>query len=93
MRPEAGEHRRWEILRALALLDPGETSLAGLLESAAPALGRQASLIIITPSMKSEWLKPLANLFWRGFTPTVILIDPASFDSLTSDPANTRARR
>jgi uncharacterized protein (DUF58 family) len=91
MRPETGEHRRWEILRALALLDPGETPLAGLLESAAPALGNQASLIIITPSMKSEWLKPLANLYWRGSTPTVILIDPSSFDSHASAPASTKA--
>jgi uncharacterized protein (DUF58 family) len=79
MRPESGEHHRWEILRALALLEPGETRLAGLLESAAPSMGRQASLIIITPSTESDWLKPLASLFWRGFHPTVIMIDPASF--------------
>jgi uncharacterized protein (DUF58 family) len=91
MRPETGDHRRWEILRALALLDPGETSLAGLLESAAPAFGHQASLIIITPSLKSEWLKPLTNLFWRGLTPTVILIDPASFGSTQSTSSSTLA--
>ena len=87
MRPDAGEHRRWEILHSLALLEPGETPLAKLLESSSPALGRQASLILITPSLSSEWIKPLANLYWRGFTPTVILIDPASFGS----PAGTRA--
>ncbi len=91
MRPETGEHRRWEILRALAALDTGETPLADLLNSAAPALGRQASLLMITSSIQSEWLKPLANLLWRGFTPTVILMDPASFDASTHDPASTRA--
>jgi uncharacterized protein (DUF58 family) len=91
MRPETGDHRRWEILRALALLEPGDTPLASLLESAAPVLSRQSSLIIITPSLKSEWLKPLANLFWRGSTPTVIMIDSASFGLPAGDIANTRA--
>jgi uncharacterized protein (DUF58 family) len=81
MRPQGGEARRMEILRALARLNPGETSLANMLERAVPSLGRQASLIIITPSTESDWLKPLAQLAWRGITPTVILIDPASFGS------------
>jgi uncharacterized protein (DUF58 family) len=87
MRPESGEQRRWEILRSLALLDPGETSLECLMESAAPSLGRKASLILITPSMKSDWLKPLTNLIWRGFNPIVILIDPSSFGSIASTHA------
>jgi len=91
MRPELGDHRRWEILRALALLELGETSLAGLLESATPAFGHQANLIIITPSLKSEWLKPLTDLIWRGSTPTVIMIDPSSFGSRTNPPANMNA--
>jgi uncharacterized protein (DUF58 family) len=88
MRPEPGKHRQWEILRALALLNPGETRLAGLLESAGPSMGHQGTLIIITPSMESDWLKPLTNLFWRGFTPTVILIDPTSFGAPSSAVAN-----
>jgi uncharacterized protein (DUF58 family) len=79
MRPQTGEHRRWEILRALAGLDPGKTNLAHLLESAGPALGHQASLIVITPSTQQDWLKPLVRLFWRGVTPTVILIDASTF--------------
>ena len=88
MRPESGKHRRWEILRALALLNPGETRLANFLENAGPAMGHQATLIIITSSMESDWLKPLASLFWRGFTPTVISIDPTSFDAPSSTLAN-----
>jgi hypothetical protein len=68
-------------------LEVGETPLETLLKSIALGLGQQASLIIITPSMKSEWLKPLTNLFWRGFTPTVILIDPATFGSTKSATA------
>lgn len=75
----AGGLRRLEILRALAALNPGEMPLAELLERAGPSLGRQASLIVITPSTSSEWLRPLAHLVWRGIAPTVILLDPASF--------------
>lgn len=79
MPPRGGEPRRVEILRALAGLSPGDIPLSALLERSGPALGRQASLIVITPSTGSDWLKPLGHLAWRGITPTVILLDPASF--------------
>ena len=52
-------------------------------------MGHQATLIIITSSMESDWLIPLAKLFWRGFTPTVILIDPTSFGATSSGVVNT----
>ncbi len=79
MRPSGGEQRRWEVLHALATLEPGAPSLAELLERAGPALGRHASLIVITPSTQSEWLDQIAHLYWRGIIPTVILMDPATF--------------
>jgi uncharacterized protein (DUF58 family) len=78
MRPEPGEPQRWEILRTLAKLDPGETRLDVLLESAGPTLGRQANLIVITPSTESEWVTPLSRLASRGIT-TAVLIDPSTF--------------
>ena len=84
LKPEGGEPRRWEILRALATLQPGETSLASLLEAAQAALASHASLLIITPSTESDWLKPLAQLFWRGIIPTVILIDASTFGASAS---------
>lgn len=87
MRAQAGQLRRWEILRALAMLEPGQTPLAHLLESAGQSLGQQASLIVITPSTHTEWFKPLAHLVWRGITPTVILMDAASFGGHTGPEA------
>jgi len=90
MRPDSGEHRRWEILHALALLEPGEIPLSGLLESTGSIIDPQASLIIITSSTESDWLKPLVNLIWRGFNPTVIMIDPSSFGAPESALTNTR---
>ncbi|HEY2980018.1 MAG TPA: DUF58 domain-containing protein [Anaerolineales bacterium] len=83
MRPQPGEQRRWEILRTLATLDPGDTTLAHLLTSAGASFGHQSSLIVITPSTDSSWLQPLAGLMWRGITPTVILIDASSFGAAT----------
>ncbi len=79
MRPAAGEQQRWEILRTLASLDLGSTSLALLLESAASSLGRRANLVVVTPSTKSDWVGTLTRLAWRGITTTVVLIDPSTF--------------
>jgi len=79
LKPQSGERHRLEILRALALLEPGQLSLSELLERANPALGNRMSLIIITPSIKDDWLPSMTHLLWKGISPTVILMDPASF--------------
>lgn len=77
--PRGGLANRWEILRALALINPGRRPLADLLSQTGPALGRQASLLIITPSTEAEWVEALVPLLGRGLVPTVLLLDPASF--------------
>lgn len=87
LKPQSGEHQRLDILRSLATLEPGQLSLAELLEHANPTLGNRMSLIVITPSITNEWLPSLTQLLWKGISPTVLLIDPASFDSPQSaDP-------
>jgi uncharacterized protein (DUF58 family) len=77
--PQPGEHRRWELLRSLAVLEPDGPPLAQFLQRAGPMLARQTSLIVITPSTQSEWLSPLGHLCWRGITPTVLLMDASTF--------------
>ena len=79
IRPQPGEHHRWELLRALAVLEPDGPPLSQILQRAGPTLARQTSLIIITPSTQSEWLNPLEQLCWRGITPTVLLMDASTF--------------
>jgi uncharacterized protein (DUF58 family) len=81
LKPAPGGEHRLQIMRALALLETGPLPLGELLERAAPALGHHTSLIVITPSMDASWLASLARLMWRGVSPTVLLIDPASFGS------------
>jgi uncharacterized protein (DUF58 family) len=79
LKPQSGEAHRLEIMRALARLSPGNLPLTELLERAGPTLGHRTSLILITPSVKNDWLTSLTRLLWRGISPTVLLLDPASF--------------
>ena len=75
------ENHRLQIMRALATLKPGNLPLSDLLARAGPTLGHRTSLIIITPSVNSEWLTSLTSLMWRGISPTILLVDPSSFGS------------
>lgn len=79
MRPEAGDRQRWEVMRALARVQPGKTSLALLLERLGPALGHEASLLVITPSTAGNWVTGLTRLAWKGIAATAILMDPNEF--------------
>ena len=79
MPPRGGEGRRWEMLRALALVSPGNRPLSELLTQTGPALGQYASVIIITPNVEGDWIEALVPLLRRGAKPTVLLLDPVSF--------------
>jgi uncharacterized protein (DUF58 family) len=82
--PHNAENQRWEILRALAVVEPGQNSLNTLLERVRPSLGRGASLIMITSSVSGEWLKSLIPLLRLGIRPTILLMDPVTFGSQDS---------
>jgi uncharacterized protein (DUF58 family) len=77
--PEEGQNRRWEILRSLAMMNPGDCPLPELLGRSASSIGRRSSLVIITPNTQADWLQPLIHLIWRGAVPTVLLLDPETF--------------
>lgn len=77
--PQVGEGQRWEILRTLALIEPGTRPLHELLAGVGPALRERASLIVITPAVHGQWPEALVRLLHRGALPTVLLLDPASF--------------
>lgn len=76
---KGGSPRRWEMMRALALLTPGERSLQELLESTRLSIGIRSSVVIITPNCNSDWIKLLIPMLWRGVVATVLLFDPVSF--------------
>ncbi len=78
--PQAGDNQRWEILRSLALVDLGVHSLAELLVRNKAAIEQRSSLVIITPNLQPDWIEALLPLIWRGAVPTVLLLDPVTFD-------------
>jgi len=77
--PKEGEGQRWEILQSLALAAPGPRPLEDLLLRLRPDFGRRSSLIIITANTSAYWARELLPYQWSGSTPTVLLLDPASF--------------
>jgi uncharacterized protein (DUF58 family) len=81
VQPGKGGGQRFEILQALALAKPGDRSLTAFLERMHPSLGRHHSLIVITASTTTSWLKTIPSLLKRGIVPTVILMDPSTFGS------------
>jgi uncharacterized protein (DUF58 family) len=77
--PRAGEGQRWEILRTLALVSLGSRPLADLLMGIRSSIGQQASLVIITPAVSTDWIEALLPLLQLGVIPTVMWLDPVSF--------------
>jgi uncharacterized protein (DUF58 family) len=77
--PQMSDHHRWEMLRALALVEAGTRSLADLLNLAGPTLGQHTSLILITPNIDLDWLEAVLLLRRKGIVPTVLLFDPGTF--------------
>jgi uncharacterized protein (DUF58 family) len=90
--PRSGEGRRWEILRALALVRRGQRTLSDLLIRIGPALGRSASLIVITPDPGSGWIEALVPLMRQDIVPTVLLLDRTTFQPAASAAQGTEPR-
>jgi uncharacterized protein (DUF58 family) len=84
MPPQRSSGHLMGILRALALVQPGERPLSELLKSAHKSIRRGASLIIITPNTQADWAAPMLQLVRIGITPTVLLLDPTSFGGTES---------
>lgn len=77
--PLQGQAQRWRVMHSLARAKPGKVSLSELISTAPPKTTSFASIIIITPSLKTNWLDRLSHLVSLGAAPTVFLLDPASF--------------
>ncbi len=82
--PQKGEAQQWEILQALAMAAPGSLSLASLLDKMQTSFGSHHSLLIITACTDVDWIKSFPSLIKRGLLPTVLLMDPSTFDGGSS---------
>ena len=78
-RPAMSDEAKGSILRSLALVEPGEVSLAKLLAYARPQIGQNTSLIVITPAIGGAWLAALLATRRTGAIPSVLLFDPLTF--------------
>jgi uncharacterized protein (DUF58 family) len=85
--PREGENHRFEILRHLALADPGNTSLDSLLANNTRAFGRWTSLVLITANPSLTWVEALLPMLWRGASPTVLLLEVDDQPIAASAPA------
>lgn len=74
-----------KIMRSLALSKAGNFPLAHLLRTSRDSFQQAASLIVITPDLRSDWWDPLIWLKVKGLIPTILLLDPSSF-SAEGDP-------
>jgi transglutaminase-like putative cysteine protease/uncharacterized protein (DUF58 family) len=77
--PDVGETHLWSTLRSLATIRTGGPPLNQILRRIRSSLGRNSSLIIITPNLDPSWIRPLELLERMGIIATVLLLDPVSF--------------
>jgi uncharacterized protein (DUF58 family) len=77
--PRLSADQRWQILRALALVEPGKHSLAKLLAGTQAHLKQRTGLVLITPDVEGHWLDAMVPLMQRGIVPTVLLLDRGAF--------------
>jgi uncharacterized protein (DUF58 family) len=78
--PRRGEGQLWRILRALAVVEAAEQRpLATVLTEMRAVLGRQTTVMVITPSANPAWVEAVGWLLYRDVVPTAILLDPATF--------------
>lgn len=95
MPPLPGQAQLWQLMAALARVDAGKVSLADLLSSNGPALGRRGSLIVITPQvdlgMMGDWPAQLLHLKGVGLESSAVLVAPAA-DDTSGGAEGSRAR-
>ncbi len=77
--PDLGDTHLWSTLRSLATIRTGGPPLHQILDRIRSSLGRNSSLIIITPNLDPTWISALELLKRLGIIPTVLLLDPVSF--------------
>jgi len=74
--PRSGDGQRWEILRLLAMAEPGSCRLKQFLTIQPSASQRSASSILITASQSPDWLKT----YQPSTASLIFLIDSESYN-------------
>jgi uncharacterized protein (DUF58 family) len=78
--PERGNRQLSRILQVLALARSfSEYSLAQMLALETPYLTRGTTLVIVTASLDTGWIKEAQILMRRGIRPVCVLVEPKGF--------------
>ena len=78
---DRGERQLARINEMLAVTQAeGAIPIAEVLAAETTNLNRNTTVIIITPSMNTDWVAATRNLINRGVKATGVLIDASSFD-------------
>lgn len=79
LQPDRTSGHRLDILRSLALVNPGNISIDQLLHATRTKLHRGASLIVITASQSNKWIEFIASQAHSLVVLTVLIFDPQSY--------------
>ncbi|MFM8367994.1 MAG: DUF58 domain-containing protein [Chloroflexota bacterium] len=78
---ERSERQEAKILETLAFVKAdGNLSLAGLVATQAAVLPQGSTVILVTPTIRSDLLQAVDDLLFRYLSPVVVLLNTKSFD-------------
>jgi uncharacterized protein (DUF58 family) len=92
---DRGSRQHLKIMQLLAAVDAdGRNPLAEALLTGLSRLRRGMTLVVVTPSLERDWVRPLAALRSRGVGCVAVLVDAASFAAYADrrPPATGQAR-
>jgi uncharacterized protein (DUF58 family) len=77
---DRGERQEAKILETLAFVQAnGELSIAGLVSTQAMQLPKRSTVILITPTVRTELLQAVDDLLLRSLYPIIVLLDVQTF--------------
>ena len=81
---DRGGRQRLKAMQLLAAVDgDGRAPLAETLVATMPRLRRGMAVVVVTPSLDREWVRPLGMLRGRGVATVVVALDAVSFAEAT----------
>jgi uncharacterized protein (DUF58 family) len=82
MMADRGERQLNKILEALAVVRAhGDIPLAEVLAAESQTFGRNVTVVVITPSVWTDWLSLLRDMARRSLQPVAVLVEAQSFGS------------
>jgi uncharacterized protein (DUF58 family) len=89
---DRGGRQHLKVMQLLAAVDgDGATPLAEVLLASVSRLRRGMTAIVITSSLDTAWVRPLATLRSRGVASVAVTLDAAAYDRLAAERSRREA--